>query len=678
MGYNLDDECMQLIEMLHEGKMLSHPKIKWLVDKALTTGNCDPLKKYVKRHRTYKALAKSNIALAQYQQLDNPFRPYPSRADFREFLSGPLKLGFVNSFDDMFGLHWDTFCLPSIVPGRVGAGKSMLLKYLLIQILEEDREFNIVIPDLKAEYRDLLTITPHLKVLTSHKIRINPLQVPKWMTPEEHIVFFSKVFSRENWVGIVSENVLSDQMEYLYKKRGIFDGNNKNYPTMRDLYNLITYRLQNQRSFHFRDILLKIQGRLKSYLICHAFDCRIGIPHEVWRTENIVLEMDSGFTDHIYSFTISYITGLRYTYNKKMGLIGSVLRTLFNVDEGRILFAARDVETYDESYITEIITKSREFGVGFIVASPETTSFNQTLKAISFLKVCFPLTDGNEKAAIKEAFGLDDDQADYLFKLPQFGQAIVRYGGYEKPFMIAVPDFRIEKHLSDDEVEERMADFYAELDAKIVPIDASIPPVVTEKVPPVAAALLYFLSKEPFTRVSEMTDAPGFNSPAEVNNAIDWLEKYGFINRESYRVSKKGRKSVFAVLTQKAFEYLEKKGVAGKGNFEHKLYQHLINEWIAKNGTKAKIEGRIKGSNKAIDVLAQDKDRGQIAYELTIHFENLLENIHQDLASGANEVVIVTRDKADMDRAIEIVDRAPTLNFYLQQITFCTIADFFV
>jgi len=104
----------------------------------------------------------------------------------------------------------------------------------------------------------------------------------------------------------------------------------------------------------------------------------------------------------------------------------------------------------------------------------------------------------------------------------------------------------------------------------------------------------------------------------------------------------------------------------------------LINEWIAKNGTKAKIEGRIKGSNKAIDVLAQDKDRGQIAYELTIHFENLLENIHQDLASGANEVVIVTRDKADMDRAIEIVDRAPTLNFYLQQITFCTIADFFV
>jgi len=379
----------------------------------------------------------------------------------------------------------------------------------------------------------------------------------------------------------------------------------------------------------------------------------------------------------MYCFISSFITGINYEHNKKMGLIGSVLRTLMNADEGRILFAVRDVEVYGESYITQTITKSREFGLGYIVASPETASFNQTIKAISFLKVCFPLTDGNEKAAIKESFGLDDDQADYLFKLPRYGQAIVRYGGYEKPFILAVPDFQIKEHLTDEEVEKRMSDFYSELDAKIKRTKHSGPIAEVITLPASAVALLYFLAKEPFTKISEMTNAPGFKSPDEVRRTLDYLKDHGFINEKRYRTSKKGNWSKFAVLTEKAYRYLDMKGVAGKGGYEHKLYQHIIYVWHKKKGWKVRIEGRIKGSQKTVDVLANREGHVNVCFEVTLHYENLLSNIEKNLGAGASEVVVVTRNKEDLEKAIKKVSKDFTSTEKLDQITFRTIDEFF-
>ena len=671
------DESMELIEMLHEGKMLSHPVIQRHVDRALHTGDSKPLYDFLEKFPIFTAYAERNIALARYQKLDNPYRPYPDHDEVLEYLTGPMKLGFVNARSDMFGVHSDIFSLPAIMPGRVRAGKSQLMKYMLCQIFRKQRDFNVIIPDLKAEYRNLLPIARHLKLLTKEHIKLNPLEVPNWMTPADHIIFFSKVFIGANWLGDTSKNVLRLTLEDLYRKRGIFDGS-QNYPTMRDLYNVVSYQLDSHRSFKYRDILLLLQNRLNPYFLSENFNCRIGLPHDIWRKENMVLEMDTGFTDDMYCFIISYIAGLRYTYNMKKGLIGSILRTLFNIDEGRILFSPhRDTSIFGESYINEIITKTGEFGVGFIVASPETASFSQTVRSISYTKICFPLTDGADKNFIKESFGLDDEQANYVFRLPRFGQAIVRYGGYEKPFLLAVPNFKIKKHLTDEEVEMRMAPFYSEFERNIKRTEIPMDVQIIETVLPAASALLYFLSKEPFTNVSDMTETPGFKSPEDVKKALNWLKDNGFIERQEYHTSKRGRKSAFAVLTQKACAYLDIKGFVGKGNFEHKLYQHFICECHRKEGLDAKIEGRIKGSQKLIDVLAYSKERGYVAYEVTIHFENLLLNIHQDIATGASEVVIVTRDQKEMEKAIKMVSNDLTLNQNLEQVTFSIIADFF-
>lgn len=118
-------------------------------------------------------------------------------------------------------------------------------------------------------------------------------------------------------------------------------------------------------------------------------------------------------------------------------------------------------------------------------------------------------------------------------------------------------------------------------------------------------------------------------------------------------------------------------GFSGKGDFQHKLYQHLIAHKLTKDGWNAKIEGKMKGSQKSIDVLANSKKKGYVAYEITLHAKNIISNIIKDLDSGVSEVVIVVRDNEIKEAVNNTVDKTPALYQQRHRISFCTISDFF-
>jgi len=87
MANILDDECMELIQKLHKGKMNHHPRVRLLIDKALRTGDCGPLKEFVRRYPAISAATEINIAGEIIEQLDNPYKPYPSRDEVRRHLN---------------------------------------------------------------------------------------------------------------------------------------------------------------------------------------------------------------------------------------------------------------------------------------------------------------------------------------------------------------------------------------------------------------------------------------------------------------------------------------------------------------------------------------------------------------------------------------------------------------
>jgi hypothetical protein len=537
----------------------------------------------------------------------------------------------------------------------------------------------IFIADLKREYRNLLPECPPLRVFLNEMIKINPWEVPAFRPPMDHIIATVKVWISENYLLGTSLNELINIIRELYRVRGIFDGG-INYPTMRDVYSAVTAMLNSSKWGRYIDVLRWLQNRLLPYTFSENFNCKFGIPFDVFKDEHLVLEMDTRFTDHMYNFVIAHLAEMIFSHNKEKGLTGSKLRSLFVIDEGRVLFNAhRDVSEFGESVLNEIVSKSREYGLGFWVSSQDTSSFNQVLRSLCRLKIAFPLTDAKDIEFIAGSFGLTEAQQQHIFNLTTTRQAVVRYSGYEKAFLLGVPFLESRRELPDEELKRRMADFYAAIEKRIVRPEPK-PLQVSETVPPDATTLLFNLSKAPFTKVSDMTKFSAFASPESVSKTLTWLSDHGYVERQEHRTSKRGRKSVFAVLTEKAHDFLGEKPPVGKGSFEHRLFQNIIYKLVLnENGVTARIEAPIKkGSPKTCDVLVHSKERGVVAYEVTLHFDNLLDNIHGDLATGADEVVVVTRDQAATDKAIRMVSTDQSLTPRLDRISFATMNDFFV
>ena len=130
MPQHAQESQTDVLQVLRDGNMLSHPGVRFHVNRALSTGDTARLYQYLQRVPQILSVAQRNIALAEHQKAECPFRPYPDRQDAQEYLSGPLKLGYVNEFDDMFGIDWDTPAMPVMNAGRVKGGKSILVKYM--------------------------------------------------------------------------------------------------------------------------------------------------------------------------------------------------------------------------------------------------------------------------------------------------------------------------------------------------------------------------------------------------------------------------------------------------------------------------------------------------------------------------------------------------------------------
>ena len=654
-----DLPIMEAITTLQEAGLDKAPQLAFMIRRYLTSGDPRQLETYLSAHPHILAAAGQNQRIVQYQQAENPFRPYPSQSEAARSLSGPLRCGYVNEYDDLFGIYHDMLCRPLIVLGRVGSGKSVFIKYLLTQALLRQGDYNIIIPDLKKEYRHLAGICPNLRIVTIDRLKINFLEVPPWRHPLDHAVAFAKAFVSENYILGTSENELFQLVHWLYQKRGIYDGST-NYPTLVDLQNLVRSKLKKHKSFRFQDILIWLDNRLAPYNIGSQFRVQRGIPFEVFAKENLVLELDSGLNDRVYNYTTAHIIEQLYSHAKEKQLTGSKLRHWVNVDEARILFQAdRDKSTFGESILNELVSKSREFGIGFSVLSQESTSINRTLRSLAYLKVAFPLNDAEDLRFIRDSFGLSEAQEQHLFKLPPHARAVVRYGGFENPFLMQVPHFKIKRQLSDQQVAQYMSGFWAKWDKHII---SAVPPKASaspqNEVPETCLALLSFLADNPFTKKSELTGQAGLNSPGKVNQTLEWLAGNGYVLLQTYPTSTT-RPPSYPVLTQQAYDLLERKNPLVNKSFEHALYQDLLARHFNKQGLKAETEGRLPGSNKAVDVLVATPDGRYLAYEVTLHYENLMDNIHKDIRAGASEVIIVVRDKAARDKAGAILVDQP-------------------
>jgi len=437
----MDTPNYEDLRILFESGIIKQGMISRLAQGAIRTGDWSKVNDYLSKNPDVLRQAEKKIFLEDMAKQENPFFPLPSKEELTE-LGGDVGLGLVNSEQGVFRVPHDFFAMHTMVLGRSGSGKTYFNRQIAEQVSQVNG-VNVVLPDSKHDYRGM--INKGFNVILPDRFRFNPLQAPQWAHPMAFINLWAQVFSAELYVGLPGINLLSQALYELFTERDIFMGS-INFPTMNDLMlKLQAMRRRRDLGMRYRDIFEALDVRIKAFVQCpEVFGFNHGIDHEIFLSENIVLEMPDGmFSNYTRNFVTSLLINLAYARNMGLGLRGNKLRTLFMVDEGATWMGANREGAgadYIEPAINEIARKAREFGIGLWVSSQESKSFNQVYKSNCLLKIGFPLSSGEDVKAIQDSFGLDDDQKKFLFELPMRRWAVVRYGGFARPFLLEVPE----------------------------------------------------------------------------------------------------------------------------------------------------------------------------------------------------------------------------------------------
>ncbi|MGV8081017.1 MAG: ATP-binding protein [Syntrophales bacterium] len=652
---NPTEKNLQTIKFLQESELSKHPVVGSLLSRAIATGDFNELDHYMSVNRTRFEAFSRLATIETHRQQKNPFYPFPNGDDLLS-LQGPIKIGIINKYKGhniFLSVQPTTLTMHTMVIGRSGSGKTVFMMNVLPE-LSKNQSYNLIIIDVKGTYRRMVGITPNLYTIPFHIFKFNPLEVPSWMSPIDFMFLFPKIFTRENLLSIPSENLISTAIERLFHEKGIFRGG-KNYPTVNDLNKTID-KMEKDKSlgYRYRDIFESVRNRLAPYnLLKNTFSDIRGIPMETFVNYNVILELPLiKIPDFVHNFIVSWISNAIYYRNMTLGLRGNQLRTLVIIDEARTIVSSNRESgglEFIEPGLNEIITKGREFGIGLWLISQETASFSQVYRSNSILKVAFQLHDGEDVSQIKKSFGLSDEQVVFYYKLPAQRMAICRYGKFERPFLLGVPEVTGLDHVPDDrELDAAMADFYA----KILPAEepASVP-LSNDAID--GLIMIKHLINAPFLNYKDLITALHL-TPARGDQARAWIVNSGLVNVHSI-VLRRGKPGKYFELTEEAYRQFGGRPPAGKGGFEHKLFCHAIQVYAEQEGFNSRLEGIMDGTAKPIDVLAWKKGHGIDGYEVTLHMSNLLHNVTQDLRTTLKKVIVVCRNKDEAAKAQKIV-----------------------
>jgi hypothetical protein len=665
---NSPEKDLGTISYLFESGLANHPFIKRILNSALRTGNFPSLNQYLDKNQGLIEKTLRHSVLQEQLQIQNPFYPFPD-GDELEKLSGPINLGIINKKNGVpipFGVFTETFTMHGLVDGRTGTGKSWGNIPLLGQLVTRSSEFgfNVVVPDVKLFYRRLLGKIQGIKIITFKNFIFNPLEVPEWMDPRDFIILFAKKFAADNILGIVSEGIIRRGLEILFQKKGIFEGR-KNHANLKELLAVIT-TLQNSKFYgsHYRDVFENVTNRLMPYVFLENNFCkRKGICYEVFVKENVILELPlNKVPDSVHNFLVSWIANLNFAKNMTLGLRGNQLRTFFLIDEARtILSASRERSALDwiEPGLNEVIAKGREFGIGLWLCSQEMSSFSQVFRSNCLIKISYPLTDGEDVSEVKKSFGLTHEQTEYLFKLPDQRVAICRFGKFDRPFLLVIPELTgFDRVPNDLEVEQEMEAFYKEIipkeDSEIIEITDPVTPKFNYTEAQVdGLTMMKHLAKNPFLNYKNLIDELKL-TPARGDKARTWMVNSGFVEIHSIKL-KPGRPGEYFELKVEAYKSFGGKPPEGKGGFEHKCFCYAIKDFLEEQGFGVRLEGMMDGSSKNFDVLAWKTGEGMFGYEVTLHTHNLIQNLKEDLKTTVRRVVVVSPNKEELQEARAIV-----------------------
>ena len=669
MDYEFSD-WREIVETLYEGEMTRDPRVRsaceWFIK---TSGDPSMLQELLDEYPSILSEAKRNIMLDVNANKENPFYPDPHDEDI-DILSRGIEVGKINRKSDFVGIRPLDFTRGFFICGAIGSGKSYPVFRILKQILsvpKEDRGFNvIIIQTSKKDMNFLFRDHAGIRVLWSRDILYSPFNVERWDSLERKRTSFVNVFRSVNWLRHHSLPMFNKSIDLAFERNAKKDVNLKKV-----LDNIVeaSKSISIAAGLSLKDTMNHLAITLHSCVseggLINSYK---GFPvDEFFSKEDLILNLYDTTNEYaVGTFLGTLLNDLKDYYTSLSE--PTDLRTLVVIDECRSLFPKDPLgssEGHNSNQAMEnFVTTRRSSGIGLIAITQEPRSVPTYLTSNSNFLLAMKI-GGIARKDVKDLMNLNDEQTAFFDKLPKFGVGIMRHPDFERPFWVKIPGDVDDSPISENAIKKFMEEYVDSLHLKYS-YEPTVPKVVEEvddagflmidpsdikgsgrkaRVVYQSTLIIEELSRDPFIAYTDLRTKIGLD-PNPYRDAVDLLLSQGLAEKvKCIGASKKP--SNYLVLT---------KNVPGRSLknplfFRHILYQKRIEGYLVSNGySDVEVEYYAEKSDgkqpksiimkdkdgisrvmlKRIDVFGI-KDGKKHAFEVSLTFSNLLDNIHKCL-----------------------------------------------
>jgi hypothetical protein len=663
------EEWFGLVEKIQKAGMLDlDPKLYMACKLLWETYDTKLIEEVIDEHPWIMAQAMRDAYEIDQAEKDCPLRPYPE-GDELELISGKYKLGHVNYNLDPLGMNDVDFTRGLFITGGTGSGKTYPVMRLLDEILStprEERDFNVLIIQGSKNDFDPFAMTTDMRVLNWKDLRYNMWEVQDWDTAEDNMKAKCNIFANENFLLAHTIPALRSSVRSCYEN-GLVTDRSHSFPTFGDIKTKTSEYFINHSldSYTFKDANQRLHNRLIDHIDeGPILNGRCGFTTDFFMTWDLCINVidENEYPVRTTIFSILYDIQ-RYLTKFPDRRSPSGMRTLVIIDEARWLF---NKEREQGQYISDKIlirwfTTSRETGFGRIIITQEPESVSDYIAANSAFSLTFPV-HGRSFETVKRLQNLSDEQADYLFKLPKYGDGIFRYPGFPRPILIQIPgDLTLERSTPLSRIEDHCKPFIERVHEEYASASTGAATPITK--PPVdrkerrREALLMDLGND----ILDIVHADPFQSYTDVRDTLAQKRN----NVSSYFAAAVEKlKDEEVILIKKCTSWSGKPGTqfivsstgvknayASPQYFKHCLYMFYVKMAAIRDGYSPELEYSNHNLSERIDVYVEN-DFGKIAFEIELSNKNrdILNNIQKCIYGFHVDRLIIITESGNRNR----------------------------
>ena len=406
--------------------------------------------------QTLELLAAKHLG-QDYQPDRSPFPPPEKKFAG----SGDIHLGRVSYGNRKlypFAIKSDRLKEHILVAGRSGSGKTNLTFVLMQGIM--DRGIKVLALDWKRGYRDLLERQRDLLVYTIGRhvssFRFNPLIPPPGCEPHVWIKLMVDVIASAYLGGEGVISLLVGGLDHLFREMGVFDGTQRQWPTINDLLAWLRTTKLKGRAALWKASAERILLAMTYAEFGAVLNTQDNSHVQDLLNHNVVLEMDGLSSNSDRKMFSEALALYLYRFRLAQGP-RTKLTNLIVLEEAHNLLLAKQLGT-TESVLENSIRMIRQYGLGYVFVDQSASLLSKVAFANSYATIALSQKLRSDIQALAVAMNLSDEQKEALSTLA-IGTAVVRLADeHPEPFLIKIPRFPVrEGSVSDDAIRARMA-----------------------------------------------------------------------------------------------------------------------------------------------------------------------------------------------------------------------------